>query len=72
MTIHVLVKTNARKESVEVREDGSLFVCVNVPPVEGKANQKVIELLARYFAKPKSAVTIVRGLRSKHKIVEVA
>lgn len=72
MTVHVLVKTNARKESVEVREDGSLFVCVNVPPVEGKANQKVVELLSRYFAKPKSAITIIRGLRSKHKIIEVA
>jgi uncharacterized protein (TIGR00251 family) len=71
MTIRVLVKTNAKKESVEVRDDGSLFVCVNVPPVEGKANQKVVELLSRYLGKPKRAITIIRGHRSKLKVVEV-
>lgn len=72
MRVQILVKTNARKERVEVRHDGSLFVCVNAPPVEGKANQKVVELLSSYFGKPKSMITIVRGARSKYKTIEIA
>jgi hypothetical protein len=72
MKIEILVKTNARKNAVELREDGSLFVCVNAPPVEGKANKKIIELLADYFDKPKSAVTISGGKFSKRKTVEIA
>ncbi len=72
MKLQIVVKTNARKNAVEVREDGSLFVLVNAPPVEGKANKKIIELLADYFDKPKSAVTISGGKFSKRKIVEIA
>ncbi|HEY4612251.1 MAG TPA: DUF167 domain-containing protein [Bacteroidota bacterium] len=71
MKIQIHVKTNARKNSVEVRDDGSLLVCVNVPPVEGKANAKVIELLAEHFRKPKSAFTIRAGKTSKRKLIEV-
>ncbi|MCI0708504.1 MAG: DUF167 domain-containing protein [Ignavibacteriae bacterium] len=72
MKIQVVVNTNARRDSVEVREDGSLFVSVNVPPVEGKANKKVVEVLAEYFHKPKSAFTIVTGKTSKKKLIEVS
>ena len=71
MKIQAVVKTNARKNSVEVREDGSIFVCVNVPPVEGKANKKVIEVVAEYFHKPKSSVTIVSGKTSRKKLIEI-
>lgn len=72
MKVQVLVKTHARKNSVVVREDGSLFVCVTVPPVEGKANEQVIALLAKYFRKPKTAIAIVGGKHSKRKLVEIS
>ncbi|MGH2566773.1 MAG: DUF167 domain-containing protein, partial [Bacteroidota bacterium] len=39
MKLKVLVKANARKNAVETREDGSLIVSVNAPPIEGKANK---------------------------------
>ncbi len=71
MKLQVRVKANARRNHVEVREDGSLSVSVTVPPVEGKANKKVIELLADHFHKPKSSIIIVAGKQSKQKTVEV-
>jgi hypothetical protein len=40
-------------------------------PVEGKANEAVIKLLARHFKVPKSAVKIVVGLTGRTKIVDV-
>lgn len=71
MKIQVKVKTNSRHELVEKLEDGSFLVKVNVPPVEGKANKRVIELLAKYFSVAKSKVTLKSGPKSKIKLFEV-
>jgi uncharacterized protein (TIGR00251 family) len=71
MKITVRVKPNAKKNSVEVTEEGVYLVSVSVPPTEGKANERVIELLAKFFKKPKRALRIVMGETRKDKIVEV-
>jgi hypothetical protein len=71
MTYAVRVRTNARKN--EIRQDGerSFEISVTVPPVDGKANERVIDLIAGFLGKPKRSVAIVRGLTSKRKVVEV-
>ena len=71
MRISITVKPNARRNEVSVKDDGGLLVCVTAPPVEGKANRKVIEVLASYFRKSKRSVEIVAGKSGKHKIVEI-
>ena len=71
MKIQITVKPNARRPAVERLPDGSYRVAVNAPPVEGRANQAVIELIADYFNVPKSSVTLLRGMRGKKKVVEV-
>ncbi|MBI3112637.1 MAG: DUF167 domain-containing protein [Ignavibacteriales bacterium] len=71
MKLSIQVKTNAKKNEVTVREDGSLLVAVNVPPIEGKANKRVIDVLAQYLGRPKSTIIIVKGKKGKHKIVEI-
>lgn len=71
MKLSIQVKPNARKDAVTIREDGSLLVSVNAPPVEGRANKKVIEILAKHFDRPKSSITITAGKKGKHKIVEI-
>ena len=71
MRISIRVKTNARKNEVTKLEDGKFLVSVAVSPIEGKANKKVVELLAEYFDKPKRAISIIRGLSSRDKVVEI-
>jgi uncharacterized protein len=71
MKIPVQVKPNSRKEAVTVRDDGVYVVQVSVPPVEGKANERLIELLSEHFGRPKRAIQILRGTRGRHKIVEI-
>ncbi len=72
MKITVRVKTNARKNEVKQIDENSFVVSVSVPPIEGKANDKVIELLSEYFGKPKRCFTILRGITGKTKIVDIA
>lgn len=68
MKINVQVKPKSKKESVELLPDGTYVVRVNVPPVEGKANEKVQELIANFLDLPKSSVTLVAGHKSKKKV----
>jgi uncharacterized protein (TIGR00251 family) len=69
--ISVTVKPNSRKESVTLEADGSYTVRANAPPIDGAANERVIELLAEHFGRPKSAVALVSGHRAKKKIFSV-
>ncbi|MBI3194980.1 MAG: DUF167 domain-containing protein [Ignavibacteriae bacterium] len=71
MKISIKVKPNARKNEVTKTEDNLFLVSVNVPPADGKANEKVIELLSDYFDKPKRAIRIISGFSSKKKILEI-
>lgn len=71
MKLSVQVKTNSRKESVEFVSSDSYVVRVNVLPIEGRANERVVELLAEYFNVPKSRVNLIKGHKSKKKIFEI-
>jgi uncharacterized protein YggU (UPF0235/DUF167 family) len=65
------VKPNSRKREVLPQADGTYVVCVNVPPIEGRANQQVVELLADHFGRTKRSITILKGIRGKLKVVEI-
>jgi uncharacterized protein len=50
---------------------GEYAVSVNAPAREGKANEAVIELLARHFSVPKSSIRIIRGQTTRRKLIEI-
>jgi uncharacterized protein YggU (UPF0235/DUF167 family) len=39
--------------------------------MEGKANARLREILAKYFSVPKSSIQILKGKCSRNKVVEV-
>lgn len=47
--------------------DRKLKLCTTAPPVDGKANTAIIQLLARFFGLPKSAVRLKSGGQSRNK-----
>jgi len=67
----VKVKPNARQTRLQEEADGSLTAWLAVPPIEGKANLALIQLLAQTYGVPKSQVTIVRGHTARLKWVEI-
>lgn len=71
MKITVRVKPNARVDDV-AREGEVFLVKTRAQPHEGKANDAVIRLIANYFKVPRSSVSIVSGLNSRNKIIEIS
>ncbi|MDZ7815883.1 MAG: DUF167 domain-containing protein [Planctomycetota bacterium] len=57
---------SSRNEVLGVR-DGVLHCSVTSPPVKGKANKALIELLADYFGFPKKAFEFTAGASSRNK-----
>ncbi|KAF3884000.1 MULTISPECIES: DUF167 domain-containing protein [Nostocales] len=67
----VKVKPNSKVAKIEEEADGSLTVHLKSPPVDGKANEELIRLLAAKFDVPKSCIRIKLGLSSRQKLVEI-
>ena len=72
VTINIAVKPRSSREGVGPVQADRLVVAVNAAPVDGKANEAVIRVLAQTFAVPRSAVTIVRGETGRKKTLHVA
>lgn len=71
MQISVKVKPNSKKPGLEEQADGTWIARVGAPPVDGKANEALIKLVADHFDVSKSRVSIVSGAGSRQKRINV-
>lgn len=72
MRYSIYVKPGSKKAPlIETDADGSLTVYVKERAADGKANQAVIESLARHFNVAKTQVEIIRGHASRNKLIEI-
>jgi uncharacterized protein (TIGR00251 family) len=69
--IQVKVKPNSRVSLLEQQPDGTWLAQVKSPPVEGKANEELIALVAKQFGCRKSEVSIKSGAAGRVKLVRV-
>lgn len=69
--LRVRVKPNARTSSLERQEDGTWVARVKSPPVDGKANEELVALVAERFGCPKSAVRVKAGAGGRMKLLEI-
>jgi uncharacterized protein len=69
--LSIQVKPQARKQSITKISEQEYQIAVQAAPVAGKANEAVVELLAKYFSVPKSSVKVLRGQSSRKKLVEI-
>ena len=65
------VKPRSRRERLGRNTAGELVLEILAPPVEGKANEAVVEFLAEALCLPRSAVEIVAGGKSRWKLVQI-
>ncbi len=70
VVINVRVLPRASRKGIEVGEDG-LKVRLTAAPVEGAANEQLVEILSDALGIRKSSFRIVRGQTSRNKVVEI-
>ena len=70
MSLEVKVIPKAKRNFVKEAADG-LRVYVTAPVTNGKANKAVIDILAEHFGVAKGRIEIVRGLKSRHKVIKI-
>ena len=69
LTIRVVPR--ASKPGIAGIRDGALLVRLQSPPVEGAANEELIQVIAKAFGVTKRDVAIVTGEHSKLKRVAI-
>jgi uncharacterized protein (TIGR00251 family) len=71
MKLRIKVKPGARMEKFEEQADGSWLAWIKAPPVDGKANEELIRMVANHFDLPRSKITIRSGAGGRLKTVDV-
>jgi uncharacterized protein (TIGR00251 family) len=69
--LKIQVKPSSKQQKIQAQADGSLTIYLKSPPVDGKANQELIKLLAKHYKIPKSTIVIKSGLSSRNKFIEL-
>jgi uncharacterized protein len=69
--LQVRVKPNARVSVLEEQGDGTWLAHIKSPPVDGKANEELISLIARQFGLRKAQVFIKTGSSGRAKLVQI-
>jgi len=69
--LDVSVSPNAKRTQADGLHDGALRVRLAAPPVDGKANQALIDWLAGELGCPKRAVELLRGQTARRKQLQI-
>ena len=69
--IQVKVKPNARVSALSEMSDGTWLAQIKSPPVDGKANEELVALIAQHFDLRKSQVSVKSGASGRMKLVKL-
>lgn len=72
LTFMVRVVPRASRSEIMGEHDGALRVRIAAPPVDGAANEELVNLLSRKLGVSRKAITITGGQTSKLKQLRVA
>ena len=70
--IQIKVKPNSRASLLEQNDDGTFVAQLKSPPLDGKANEELIALVAKHFNCRKSEVSIKSGGSSRTKLIQIS
>jgi len=70
--IQIKVKPNSRVSLLQQNDDGTWLAHIKSPPVDGKANEELIALVAKHFECRKTEVSIKSGGSSRIKLIQIS
>ena len=71
MKISIIAHPNSKKPRIEKDMLENIHIYVSEPAKDNKANEAIIKSIAKQYGVAKTAVTLVRGARSKNKLFEI-
>jgi uncharacterized protein (TIGR00251 family) len=69
--IDIRLKPRAKNDRIVVSGSGLLEVAVTSPPIDDRANDHLVALIADRLGLPKSSITIVVGRHGRNKVLAV-
>ena len=69
ITLHVQILPKSSRDEILGFVNGKLKIKVAAPPEDGKANDRLKEIISEVFDVPKSKVKIIRGKISRLKTI---
>jgi uncharacterized protein (TIGR00251 family) len=72
LTLRIVARPGSTRRGILRVEPRGLVVALHAPPDKGRANDELIELLARSLRLPRSAITLLRGDTSRAKTIRIA
>lgn len=68
--LRVHIQTNAKKDAIIGKYgENKLKISIKASPIEGKANDRLLDFLARHFGIAKTYINIIKGRRSRDKLI---
>ncbi len=71
VTIQIKVKPRAKASELVLADDGTWLAKLKAAPVDGKANEELVALVAEQFQCRRSSVTIKSGTSGRIKLVTI-
>ena len=71
MTVEVRVQPRAKRNALRPMQGGGWKLALTAPPVEGKANQALVDFFAKGLQISRSRVRILGGEKSRQKVVSL-
>lgn len=69
--LHLFIQPKASKNEFVGVHDKELKIKITAPPIDGRANEGLIEFMSEIFGVPKRDVQLIRGESSRHKVIEI-
>jgi len=71
-SLELKVIPNAPRDEIAGWLGNALKVKIHAPALEGRANDALLDFIAGELGLPRRAVTLVRGEKSRHKVLRLA
>ncbi len=71
LTLQIAVKPRARVSELAQAADGTWTAKLKAPPIDGKANEELVALVAERFRCRRADVTIKAGASGRTKLVRI-
>ena len=69
-TFAVRIKPRAKRDGISIAPDGkTVQVAVTAPPVDNKANEQCVKLLAKKLGTSRSSLAIIKGEHCRDKVI---